>query len=119
MQRSDIKDQTMGEGLIQGAMNQIDLRPDGTPKGNGWLGVLPVTYPDGKTGVATEYSVGVKIGGKDVIIPTLIPTLTPEEQKLMLESVIPQKGKVPQAILMKAVEFAAERLRQGLSPFKE
>jgi hypothetical protein len=49
------------------------IRADGTKKGTGFLG--PLKRPDGMT--MTEYSVGVNIDGKDVEIPTLVPTLTP------------------------------------------
>jgi hypothetical protein len=99
--------------------NPNDLRPDGTPKGNGWLGVLPVKYPDGGTGVATEYSVGIGLAGKNVIIPSLVPTLTPEEQQLMLSDIIPNHKPVPPNIMQKAVGHAKERIKLGLSPFKD
>lgn len=106
-------------GLIAAAMSDRGNRPDGTKKGSGWLGVLPISYPGGKTGEATEYSVGVNIGGKEVLIPSLVPTLTDEEKKLMLGKIIPEGQQVPADIMQKAVQFAVERIKQGLSPFKE
>ncbi len=99
--------------------NENDLRSDGTPKGNGWLGVLPITYPDGKTGAATEYTVGVSIGGKNVDIPTLVPTLSKEEVNLMVTDIIPNHKKVPDQILQKAIAFAKSRLAEGKSVFAE
>jgi len=94
-------------------------RRDGTPKGKGWLGVLPVIYPDGKVGVATEYSVGIRLDNKETEIPTLIPTLTPEEKNFMLNDIIPNHKQVPEPILRKAVEHAKQRMKQGFSPYKD
>lgn len=42
-----------------------DYRPDGTPKGPGFLGAM--LRPDGR--MATEISTWVKIDGEDVLIP--------------------------------------------------
>ena len=50
-------------------------RLDGSQKGFGWLGELPMK--DGR--VMTEQSVGVSFGGKDYQIPTIVPTLSSEE----------------------------------------
>ena len=99
--------------------NPKDLRKDGTPKGKGWMGVLPVKYPDGKTGVATEYSIGVNIGGKPVDIPSIIPTLAPEELDVMLKDVIPNRKPVPEGIMKKAVDHATGRIMKGLSPYRD
>ena len=99
--------------------NPQDLRKDGTMKGRGWLGVLPIKYPDGKTGVATEFSVGVGLNNKNIDIPTIVPTLAPEELNLMLNDVIPNNKKVPDQILKKAVDHAKQRMKQGLSPYKD
>jgi hypothetical protein len=94
-------------------------RPDGTSKGNGWLGVLPLTFPDKSPGVATEYSVTVGIDGKDVLIPSLVPTLTKDEISQMTTDIIPNQKKVPEPILQKAVSFAKGRIKEGKSPFVE
>lgn len=99
--------------------NELDKRSDGTKKGKGYLGVLPIKYPDGSTGVATEYSVGVNMDNQEVEIPTLVPTLTPEETNLMVTDVIPGKKQVPEPIMRKAIEHARGRIGQGLSPFAE
>lgn len=99
--------------------NELDKRADGSKKGNGFLGVLPIKYPDGSTGVATEYSVGVNMDNQEVDVPTLVPTLTPEETNLMVTDVIPGRKQVPEPIMKKAIEHARGRIGQGLSPFAE
>ena len=99
--------------------NELDKRTDGSKKGNGFLGVLPIKYPDGSTGVATEYSVGVNMDGQEVEVPTLVPTLTPEETNLMVTDVIPGRKQVPESVMRKAIEHARERIGQGLSPFAD
>ena len=99
--------------------NELDKRTDGSKKGNGFLGVLPIKYPDGSTGVATEYSVGVNMDGQEVEVPTLVPTLTPEETNLMVTDVIPGRKQVPESVMRKAIEHARGRIGQGLSPFAE
>ena len=81
--------------------------------------MLPVKYPDGSSGVATEYSVGVNFDGQAMEIPTLVPTLTPEEKNLMLKDIIPGQKKVPDEIMRKAVDHARERIGSGLSPFAD
>lgn len=94
------------------------LRPDGTKKGMGWLGVLKL--PDG--GVATEYSMqsqAVKNGGKMVDFPTIVPTLTPEEINLMTQDIIPNRKPIPEPIIQKAIMHARDRIGRGLSPFKQ
>ena len=91
------------------------LRADGTAKGSGWLGYLDLKGG----GYATEYSVGVEFDGKETEIPTLVPTLTEEERRLMTEEIIPNNRPVPDSILRKAVEHAKLQISQGKSPFKE
>lgn len=97
---------------------RFGYRPDGTPKGEGWLGVLPMA--DGN--VATEYSMqsqAVKVGDKMVDFPTLVPTLSSEEVNLMLSDIIPNRKPIPEPIVQKAIKHAKGRLDKGLSPFKE
>jgi len=83
-------------------------RSDGTPKGTGFLGELK--RPDGT--VSTEISVGVNIDGKEMEIPTLIPTLTDAEKNSLLNGDKPTK-----AIVDKAVAFAKQRIAQGKPVF--
>ena len=83
-------------------------RQDGTAKGNGFLGVL--RRPDGN--VSTEISIGVNIGGKEMDIPTLVPTLTQDEVKHLLAN-----GEPTRSIVQKAVDHAKARLAAGRSVF--
>lgn len=82
-------------------------RSDGTPKGTGYLGVLR-----GRSGdVMTEYTIGVKVGGKQMDVPTLVPTLTRKEVEEVLA------GKVSDSVARKATNFAEQRVKQGKSVF--
>ena len=90
-------------------------RPDSTEKGDGWLGPIRFTKPDGSTGVMTEYSVGTNIDGKEMDIPTLVPTLSPEEIELMKTDIAPNGKKVPDAIFRKAIDHAMKQLNVGKS----
>ncbi len=105
-----------GEPLVE-EIGGYGLRNDGiTQKGTGFLGELQLRGG----GVATEYSVGVKLeanDGKETDIPTLVPTLTKEEVALMVNDIIPNQKPVPKAILQKAVDYANKRVRQGKSIF--
>ena len=92
------------------------MREDGTPKGTGWFGLLPSKdpkYPQGT--VSSELSSTGNLQGPDgkpVLYPLIVPTLTHEELQHLLS------GKKPtDDIYNKAEEFAAQRLKQGLSPF--
>ena len=89
------------------------LRPDGTAKGVGYLGELK--RPDG--GVMTEYSIGVNINGKDMDIPTIVPTLTEDEKNHLLNS--KEGEKIPQGIVDKAVAHAKQRLSDGKPVFHD
>jgi hypothetical protein len=83
-------------------------RPDKTKKGLGYFGELE--RPDG-TGVMTEYSIGVPINGKEMDVPTLVPTLTLDEIRLILHL---QEGEdMPRSIVHKAIDHAHQRLSQG------
>jgi hypothetical protein len=104
--------------LAADAGGNFGLRPDGSPKGDGFLGVL--NRPDG-TGVMTEFSVSssdlVDTDGKEIDFPTLVPTLTPEEVQAILT--LPEDGELPEPIFLKALAHARERLQAGKSPFAE
>jgi hypothetical protein len=69
--------------------------------------------PDGK--VSTEISVGIEMNGKEVQIPTLVPTLTQSEVKWLLNW--KEGQKIPKKIIDKAVKHARTRMTKGLSPF--
>jgi hypothetical protein len=92
------------------------LRPDGSKKGRGFLGELPVKGG----GVATEYSTqsqAVKVKGKQVDFPTIVPTLTKDEVSMMINDIIPNRKPIPEPIMQKAIAHAKERIASGKSPF--
>jgi hypothetical protein len=96
----------------------LNRRPDGTVKGEGFLGVLKL--PDGN--IATEYTMqsnAVKVNGKQIDFPTLVPTLTPSEVKTMVMDIIPNKKPIPDSIAQKAVDHAIMRLGGKQSVFAD
>ncbi len=92
-------------------------RQDGTPKGTGFLGVLRT--PAGN--VVSEYTIGVKIDGKQIDVPTLVPTLTRAEVEGVLRAADDPTNKtpLPPGVEIKARKFAETRLFDGLSVFAE
>jgi hypothetical protein len=105
------------DGSLLGSKNKGEpddsLRPDGTKKDVGFLGVLQNS--DGSH--STEYSVGVEIDGKEFDLPTLVPTLTQAEVGMMTNDIIPNNKPVPEPIMQKAVDHAKMRIKAGKSPF--
>lgn len=85
-------------------------REDGTKKGRGFLGLLP--FHNGKT--SSELAIGVNLGGKEMQIPSLVPTLNPQEIMHLLNG-----GPMTDSIVQKAVEHAKMRMQNGLSPFAD
>lgn len=85
---------------------------DGPVKGPGYFGAL--VRPDGQ-GLMTEYGVGMEILGKEMEIPTLVPTLSPEEVMAILKA--KEGEKLPNSIYRKAAQFAQQRVARGLSPW--
>ena len=90
--------------------SQYELRKDGTKKGLGYFGELK--RPDGR--VSTELSIGVNIDGKEIEIPSLVPTLSKQEIDHLLGG-----GNPTKEIVGKAVEHARKRISQGKGPFAE
>jgi len=90
-------------------------RADGSEKGMGFLGLLK--RPDGS--VSSEISIGVTIDGKEVEIPTMVPTLTQQELDYLLNNPAKQGHPIPESIIKKAYEHARQRMSQGLSPFAQ
>jgi len=86
------------------------LRLDGTKKGKGFFGEIPMA--DGN--VMTEQSIGVTVDGKERLIPLLVPTLSPDEIQTLVEG-----GKPTDAMVTKAFEHAMPRIAKGRSPFAE
>lgn len=98
------------DSFVSPETNGYGLRADGSEKGQGYFGELK--RPDGK--VSTELSIGVNLGGKEMEIPLLVPTLTRSEVNYLLS------GKpATKEITDKAVDHAKQRLRSGKSPFAE
>lgn len=93
-----------------------NTRPDNSKKGSGYLGILK--SKDGKD--VTEYSVqsdAVKLNGKRIDFPTIVPTLTKSEIDLMLNDIIPNNKEVPESIMQKAINHAKKRISEGKSVF--
>ena len=84
------------------------IRPDGSTKSTGFLGVKKGA--DGKD--MTEYSVGISIGGQEMDVPSMVPTLTEAE----LNRILSGKG-VNEAIVQKAADHAKKRIKQGKPVF--
>lgn len=102
----------MNERVSQGLIAAPDYgqRADGTKKGTGFMG--EVKNSDGS--VSTEISVGVNIDGREVEIPTMVPTLDQNDLDFLRRGGDPRQN---QMIMNKAVEHARQRMKQGLSPF--
>ena len=87
-----------------------EKRLDGTDKGNGWYGPLPML--DGSNTIATELSASFDYGQGDVLVPLINPMLTPAEHLSLLQGKEPTKE-----IRDKAAQWGFERLQQNKSPF--
>ena len=90
------------------------LREDGTPKGKGFLGLLKTGAGDE---VMSEKSIGVEIGGKETLIPAIVPTLDKNEIEFLRKH--KPGDKIPRSILIKASQHARKRMAEGLSPFAD
>ena len=84
------------------------LRTDKTQKGRGYFGELK--RPDGK--ISTELAIGVTFDGKEMEIPSLVPTLDKAEIDYLLDGNKPTAG-----IVQKAVAHAKTRMASGKNPF--
>jgi hypothetical protein len=103
---------TRVSGKNMPGMKQGMTRPDGSKKSNrGYLG--QIKRDDG--GVMTEFSIGVEIGGQEVLIPSLVPTLSKEQIETL--RTLPEGQPIPREIIVKAVDHARPLLQQGKSPF--
>jgi hypothetical protein len=81
-------------------------RADGSTKGLGYFGEIYGPNGDFSTEISINYN------GRE--IPTLVPTLTDDEVKLLLAG-----GEIPQTIIDKADAYATARENAGKSPFAE
>lgn len=84
-----------------------NLRPNGTPKGYGYFGKIPMLNDPNKS--MTEITIGLDELGD---IPLVVPTLTAEEIDYLRRGNKPTKEMVN-----KAADHAIMRRKQGLSPY--
>lgn len=89
-----------------------DKREDGSQKGNGFLGLLQ--RPDG--GVSSEISIGVEVNGKEMEVPTMVPTLNQKELDYLMTHK-PDPATMPKSIVQKAIAFAQQRMADGKPVF--
>jgi len=95
-------------------MPDYGKRADGSPKGRGWLGEIALP----KGGVATEYTVGTEIGGKEMDIPMLVPGYSKKELQ-DLTAIIESGSNIPDSLFRKAEAHAISKVEQGESVFYE
>ena len=84
-----------------------DLREDKSNKGSGYLGLLQ--RPDGT--VMSEFSIGIPINGKEMDVPSIVPTLSEAEVKHLLT--MKEGEQMPMSIVRKAADFATQRMNTG------
>ena len=91
-------------------------RSDGSKKSaQGFLGPVKNNV---EGGTMTEVSVGMEINGKEMEVPTMVPTLTKKEIETLANMKLEGNAKnIPESIIMKAKQHALQRIEQGLSPF--
>jgi hypothetical protein len=97
--------------ILKGRPSKYGKRKDGTLKGSGFFGEIPMT--DGSGRVMTEQSIGVDFGEGEMEIPLLVPTLTQEEIGILASGGGPTREMVDRAVI-----HARERLGAGQNPFK-
>lgn len=86
------------------------IKPKKREKGRGYFGELKMTDGSGRS--MTELSIGVNIDGKEVEIPSFVPTLNEKEINDL------RAGKEPtEEIVRKATAHARTRMDEGKSPF--
>ena len=91
-------------------------RADGSLKSaRGYLGPVKNLV---QGGTMTEVSIGVEINGKEMEVPTMVPTLTQEEIDTLANMQIEGNAKnIPKSIKDKAIAHAKKRLAAGKSVF--
>lgn len=91
------------------------MRPDGTPKGRGYLGELPMQ--DGR--VMTEQSIGVD----GMLIPSIVPNMPQAHIDWMASGQYnphpSQALPIDNAIVNHALQHALQRKAAGQSPFAD
>ena len=91
-------------------------RSDGSKKSaRGYLGPVENKV---QGGTMTEVSVGMEINGKEMEVPTMVPTLTEKEIQTLANMQLEGNAKnIPESIIIKAKQHALQRIEKGLSPF--
>jgi len=89
--------------------SKYGLRQDGTPKGNGWLGPIPMA--NGKD-VMTEQSIGIEADGRNFDVPLLVPGLHNDDIEALRNGKKPSKQAYDRAI-----QHGLRRIQQGYSPY--
>lgn len=88
------------------------FRINGTKKGNGWLGPLPMQDGSGK--IATEITIDVDTPVGRKYLPLLVPTLDQEGINHLLKG-----GKPTPQIFKKAIRHAVDRWTKGFSAYAD
>lgn len=89
-------------------------RHDGkSKKGSGYFGEIKNKHGD----VMTELTIGVNIDGEELEIPTLVPTLTPEEIEQLRN--LDEGSDIPENIVDIAIGHAMQRRKEGRSVFAD
>lgn len=111
IQREKLQKENDEKGTIS---NSYGKRTDGTEKGKGYFGEIPILSGDEKGKIATEKSISIEVDGKEILIPTIVPTLSSDEI-----SFIQSGGNVLESpeIEEKAIAHAFKRMDEGKSPF--
>jgi len=89
-------------------------------KQDGYFG--PLSVPNSHGMVTTEYSIGVPINGKEMEIPSVVPTLSHNEITYLLSHENGQgvqDRRIQDSINTKAIDYAKRRLNDGKSVFWE
>tara|TARA_R110000822_G_scaffold185941_2_gene325048 strand:- start:84 stop:482 length:399 start_codon:yes stop_codon:yes gene_type:complete len=95
-------------------------RADGSKKSN--RGFIGQVTNNASGGTMTEFSTDMEYNGKNIGIPTMVPTLSKSEIKYM-SNMKPgtgwnlSKSATERSIINKARKHAKQRLSQGKSPF--
>ena len=98
---------------MEGKLPSDMFRSDGSKKSaRGFLGPI-VNKRDGKT--MTEFTIGVVIDGKEVNVPSMVPTLSSKEIEI-LQNTLPGED-IPESIARKAKAHALMRMKQGKNIF--
>ena len=99
---------------IEGELPPDMYREDGSIKSSrGFLGPI-INNVTGKT--MTEVSIGVEIDGKEILIPAMVPTLTPKEIDA-LKNINIGEEPLSKSIIDKATRHAIPRINNNMSPF--